>query len=296
MTPLLLAAMAAAGVFLLVLPHPVAGGPAGQDRRGHLRRLFGKADEQLGRWLRQAGGASVTPAQLLTTSTVAGAVGVALSSSVLGFGLPSLLIGALSATLPGATWRRRRAARRRAASEAWPRLIEELRVLTGPAGRPIPQALLEIGLRGPFELRPAFAAAQREWAMTTDVARMMSVLKHELADPVADATCETLLIAVLAGGDVDERLAALAEDRRNDERERKEAHAKQAGARLARAFVVIVPAGMAVAGLNVGDGAAAYRTPAGQLLVAGAIGLIAVCWWWATMIMRLPEPDRVLDR
>lgn len=297
MTALLLAALAAAGVSLLMLPtehHGVAA--SGADGVGPFRRLLRRTDERIGRWLRQAGGLSVTPLQFLLTSTAAAVIGTAATSSVLGFGIAAVLLGLIIGTAPGAVWRRRRAARRRAASEAWPRLIEELRVLTGPAGRPIPQALLEVGLRGPTEVRPAFVAAQREWAMSTDVSRMMAVLKRELADPVADATCETLLIAVLAGGDVDDRLAALAEDRRSDERERKEAHAKQAGARLARGFVVIVPAGMALAGLNVGDGSNAYRTPQGQVLVAGAVALVAACWWWATRIMRIPEARRVLDR
>ncbi len=297
MISLLLAAMAAAGVTLLVLPSRSGHDRTqGSEGAGRLRRLVDRSEELFGRWLRQAGGPNVTPAQFVVSSVVTAGIGLVLAAGVVGFGLPAGLLAAFAATIPGAVWRRRRATRRRAATEAWPRLIEELRVLTGPAGRPIPQALLEVGLRGPTELRPAFLAAQREWAMSTDVSRMMGVLKRELADPVADATCETLLIAVLAGGDVDERLAALAEDRRNDERERKEAHAKQAGARLARGFVIVVPAGMALAGLNVGDGSAAYRAPTGQFLVAGAVALVAVCWWWATRIMRLPEPQRVLDR
>jgi tight adherence protein B len=98
------------------------------------------------------------------------------------------------------------------------------------------------------------------------------------------------------GGDLDARLEALAADRRRDLQDRKEADAKQAGARLARWFVVLVPAGMAMAGLNVGDGRAAYHTPVGQLLVAVGIGLVVGCWWWAGRIMHLPDDERVFDR
>jgi tight adherence protein B len=168
-------------------------------------------------------------------------------------------------------------------------------VLVGPVGRPIPQAFLEVGLRGPDELRPAFRSAQREWALTTDFERTVTVLKERLADPTADATCETLLVAHEVGGDIDARLEALAEDRRRDLRDRKEADAKQAGARLARWFVVLVPAGMALAGLNVGDGSAAFRTTGGQVLVMMGIGLVVVCWWWAGRIMQVPEDERVFD-
>lgn len=294
MNAALLAATAAAGVALLVLPERAKR--PDPDGRGARARLLDRADDRVRRWLRQAGGPNVTPVQLVTSSVAAAILAAAAASSLLGTGVPSFLLGVLAAFVPAAVWRRRRLSRRRVTSDAWPRLIEELRVLIGPGGRPIPLALLEVGRRGPVEVRPAFAAAQREWSMSSDPDRMIQVLRRELADPVADAVCETLLVAIAAGGDVDHRLAALADDRRRDARERNEAHAKQAGARLARWFVVAVPAGMAVAGLNVGDGAAAYRTPTGQVLVVAAIAIVVLCWWWATRILRLPEPRRVLGR
>ena len=93
--------------------------------------------------------------------------------------------------------------------------------------------------------------------------------------------------------DLDRRLAALVEDRIQDTQGRKDARAKQAGARFARRFVVLVPIGMALAGMQVGEGRAAYATPAGQVAALVAIGLVAACWMWAGRIMQLPEPERV---
>ena len=209
--------------------------------------------------------------------------------------LPGPVIGAFAATLPVATYRRRRAVRRQRARESWPRLIDEIRILTGSAGRSIPQALFEVGRAGPNELRPAFDAAHREWLLSTDFARTVTVLKEQLADPTADATCETLLIAhELGGTDLDRRLDDLALDRRADTQGRKDAQAKQAGVRFARRFVLIVPLGMAVVGLSIGTGRSAYETPLGQVVVVAALGLIALCWAWAGHIMRLPDEERVL--
>jgi tight adherence protein B len=119
-------------------------------------------------------------------------------------------------------------------------------------------------------------------------------LKQRLADPTADATCETLLVAHDLGGiDLDRRLAALAEDRLADVEGRKEAQARQAGARFARRFVLIVPFGMALAGMSVGTGRAAYRTAEGQLAVLLALMIIGACWVWAGRIMALPDERRV---
>ena len=287
MTGLLLAALAAVGVHLLVVP----GRPPKPDRPSAAGVLARRARALLA----QAGLDDVSPQQFVAASLVVGAAATVPAVALFGPGFAALIIGLGAAAAPAAAWRRRREAARRAARESWPRLIEELRVMTGSAGRSIPQALIDVGLNGPAELRPAFRAAQREWALTTDFPRMISVLKERLADPTADAACETLLVAAEVGGDVDRRLAALAEDRRHDLLGRKEAHAKQAGARFARWFVVLVPAGMAFAGLSVGDGRAAYRTPQGQLFVAVGVAMVAACWWWASRVMHLPEPERVFD-
>ena len=153
-----------------------------------------------------------------------------------------------------------------------------------------------MGRRAPAEMRPAFASAQREWLLSTDFARTITVLKGALADPTADAACETLLVAHEVGGsDLDRRLEALIEDRIRDAQGRKDARAKQAGARFARRFVLIVPAGMAMAGMSVGTGRAAYQTAAGQALVVVAIAMVIACWVWAGRIMVVPEEQRVFD-
>ncbi len=183
------------------------------------------------------------------------------------------------------------------AAQAWPSLIEEIRVLTASAGRSVPQALFEAGARAPVELRDAFDAAHREWLLSTDFSRTIAVLEEQLADPTADATCETLLVAhEIGGSDLDRRLEALADDRVADVQARKDAAARQAGARFARRFVLLVPFGMAAAGLSVGTGRHAYQSDAGQLLVTLGILLVIGCWLWAGSIMRLPAERRVFER
>src|SRR5690606_4725073 len=128
--------------------------------------------------------------------------------------VPALAVALFAGAAPVTSYRLRRARRIAVAREAWPAMIEEIRLRTGSLGRSIPQALFEVGERGPVEMRPAFEAAHREWLLTTDLERTLDVLKDRLADPTADVTCETLLVAHEVGGaEVGRRLAALAEDR-----------------------------------------------------------------------------------
>ena len=173
-------------------------------------------------------------------------------------------------------------------------MIEEMALLTGSLGRSVPQALFEVGARGPEEMRGAFEAARREWMLTTDFARTVAVLKARLADATADAACETLLVAPEVGGtDLERRLAALVDDRVADVQGRKDAVARQAGVRFARRFVLLVPVGMALAGLSIGNGREAFSTPGGQLAALLGVGVVIACWLWSGRIMRLPDEERV---
>ena len=282
----------AAGVFHLytavVLRWPGLGpGPRVAGRPMRARRWA--AD-----WLVQAGLGDVDPREFsLVTAALAG-LGVVGGLAVFGGSLPALVIGLSLGAAPLASYRVRRHRRRAAAQEAWPRLIEEIRILTSALGRSVPQALFEAGRRAPEGLQPAFAAAQREWLLSTDFERTVGVLKAGLADPTADAACETLLVAHEVGGtDLDRRLEALIEDRVIDVQGRKDARAKQAGVRFARRFVLLVPAGMAFVGLSIGNGRAAYATPWGQSMVALGIAGIVGCWLWAGRLLKLPEEERV---
>ena len=92
----------------------------------------------------------------------------------------------------------------------------------------------------------------------------------------------------------DRALTALVDDRIRDQQGRKDAKAHQAGAAFARRFVLVVPLGMALIGLSIGDGRRAYATSTGQLLVLVGLAVVVGCWVWAGQIMRLPAEQRVL--
>jgi len=245
-------------------------------------------------WLTQAGLEDVRTAEFAAVMGVLFVGGAAVAFVLFGSLVPALVVGGFAASYPVASYRARRQRTRRRAGEAWPRMIEEIALLSGSLGRSVPQALFEVGAGAPAEMRPAFAAAQREWLISTDFARTIAVLKSRLADATADATAETLLVAHEVGGtDLDRRLAALVEDRIAHLQGRKDAEAKQAGVRFARRFVLFVPFGMALAGLSIGEGRRAYESTGGQVGVVAALTMVIGCWIWSGRIMRLPEEERV---
>ena len=227
----LLAVMAGYGTYLvytaLVLGFRGLGPGSGRLAGAPSRR------PRLADFLVQAGLERVRVGEFLAVEVVLFTVASAAGYLVYGGVWASLAVGLVAAGIPIASARSRRRARRDLARETWPRMLEEIRLQVVSLGRSIPQALLAVGLRGPEEMRPAFAAAQREWLISTDLDRTLDVLKGQLADPTADAVCETLLIAHEVGGtDVDQRLRALIDDRIMDLQGRKDAKAKQAGVRF----------------------------------------------------------------
>ncbi|HET9690851.1 MAG TPA: hypothetical protein VFP61_06840 [Acidimicrobiales bacterium] len=292
----LAAAAAGYGVHLLFTAvvqgwRGVGPGPARPGRRRGGWRTGGTGD-----WLRQAGLDEVGAGQFALTVAAVGVAGATVAWVLFGGVLPALVAGTFAGSFPVAGARARRLRRLEDARAAWPRMLEELRLRTGSLGRSVPQALFEVGRRAPTPLVAAFAAAEREWLLSTDLARTLEVLKAGLADPTADTVCETLLIAHEVGGrELDLRLADLVDDRVADLQSRRDAATKLAGVRFARRFVLVVPLGMAVAGLSIGTGRAAYQTAGGQLAVA--VGLLAVvaCWAWSGRLLRLPSEPRVFQ-
>jgi len=288
-TGLLMSLAGAYGVFLL---YTAAIGRDPSSRSRLVRRHHPR--HSAGDWLTQAGLADVRPAEFALVVGVL-AVGGGLTGFALFAGVvPAAVLAGFAATAPVAWYRARRGRLRSESQEAWPHMIEELRLLTGSLGRSVPQALFEVGRSAPDEMRNGFETAHREWLLSTDFERALAVLKTSLADDTADVVAETVLVGhELGGNDLERRLHSLADDRVLDLQHRKDACAQQAGVRFVRRFVLVVPFGMALAGMTVGNGRDAYRSDFGQTAVVVAIAMVIVCWLWAGRLLRLPEHERV---
>jgi tight adherence protein B len=282
-----LAVLGGTGVYCLysaaVIGRVRLRGGIGGRRRGRLRA-----------WTTTMGLDRVRPTELIAVTAVLGSLGAIAGRSIFGGSWAAVTMGLSAALIPVVSSRTRHRMRLEQARDAWPRMIEQIRLQIVSLGRSVPQALLDVGLRAPDMMRPAFDDARREWSMSTDLDRTLEVLKAGLAEPTADAVCETLLIAHETGGtDVDARLRDLLEDRIVDVQGRRDARARQAGVRFARLFVLLVPLGMALVGLGIGEGRAAYATSGGQAAIVVAFVLMGGCWWWAGRLLRLPDERRV---
>lgn len=208
--------------------------------------------------------------------------------------VPAVTIGLVSAVLPVLLLRS--AARRRATAlrEVWPEAVDHINSAIR-AGLSLPEALVQLGRKGPEVLRPAFIDFSRDYQASGDFAASLDRLKVRLADPVGDRIVEALRITRDVGGtDLGALLRTLAAFLREDARTRAELEARQSwtvnAARMALAAPWLVLALMSTRP----QAAQAYDTPAGfvMILVGAVVSLIA--YRVMLLIARLPQDERVL--
>jgi tight adherence protein B len=230
-----------------------------------------------------------------------------LAACAIAFVLVGLLVAATTRVLPVAycfaamaaygpvALVRMRARRRRASlRDLWPDAVDNI-VSGVRAGLALPEALAQLGRRGPEELRPAFAAFAEDYRTTGRFDDCLDRLKDRLSDPVGDRLLESLRMAREVGGsDLGRLLRTLSGFLREDSRTRAELETRQGwtvnAARLAVAAPWIVLAMLS----SRPESIQAYSSGRGVIvLVAGAL-VCAVAYRLMVRIGRLPEDERVL--
>ena len=118
-------------------------------------------------------------------------------------------------------------------------------------------------------------------------------LKTALADPVADRIIETLRMARQVGGTkLGTVLRALASSVREEAALRAEVDARQSWVRAAAVLGVIAPWVVLVLLASRPEGARAYSSPEGILLVLGGAAVSVVAYRLMLRLGRLPEQAR----
>lgn len=237
---------------------------------------------------------TVPPAAVPALSAGLGLVVSAALWAVSGAVVPSVTIGAVTSVLPVVVLRA--AARRRttALREVWPEAVDHVNSAIR-AGLSLPEALVQLGRKGPEPLRPAFVDFSRDYQASGDFGASLDRLKVRLADPVGDRIVEALRITRDVGGtDLGALLRTLAAFLREDARTRAELEARQSwtvnAARMALAAPWIVLALMATRP----QAAQAYDTPAGLVMILVGAAVSVVAYRIMLLIARLPQDERVL--
>jgi tight adherence protein B len=207
----------------------------------------------------------------------------------------ALAFALLAAYLPFAVVSGRARRRQRDLAEVWPEAVDNLASAVR-AGLSLPEALTQLGHRGPEPLREPFLAFADDYQVTGRFGDSLDRLKQRLADPVGDRVVEGLRIARdVGGGELGSLLRNLSGYLRDDARTRSELESRQAwtvnGARLAVAAPWLVLL-MLCFQRNV---ISRYASTAGIVVLAVGGVLCLVAYRLMVRIGRLPTERRVLS-
>jgi tight adherence protein B len=258
------------------------------------RRPTERRPGRLAELIVQAGIQRVTPGGLVLSSLGLGAF-VALAFYVVTAAAPvGLCFGLFAAGLPVAlvSWQ----AKRRAAvmRELWPDVVDHIRSAIR-AGLSLPEALMQLGYKGPEQLRGMFLEFAADYRSGGSFSVALDRLKERLSDPVADRIVEALRLTTEVGGsDLGRLLGTLSEFLRESARTRSELEARQSWTVNAARLAVAAPWIVLLLMSTRPEAMAAYARPAGLAVLIAGLAVSAFCYRLMLRIGALPQEERVL--
>ena len=147
----------------------------------------------------QAGLTSLSAGNVVAGCVIAFVVVTVFALATTGVAPVAVCFGAIAGWAPLALVRARARRRRTHLRDLWPDAVDN--IASGVrAGLALPEALAQLAVRGPEELRPAFASFAQDYRTTGRFQECLDALKDRLADPVGDRLVESLRIAREVGG------------------------------------------------------------------------------------------------
>ena len=279
----LLGVMLAAGVVLCASPWlwPLSERTPRPARRGRLVRL-----------IEEAGLAAVPVRTVVAVIVAAALVSASLVWLVTGLAVLAVLAALAGGSAPVALLHGRRLRLRKARRQLWPDVCDLL-IAAIRVGLSLPDAVASLSESAPSMLRPAFATFARDLRATGRFESSIDRLKSTLADPIADRIIETLRMARQVGGtDLTGVLRALSTSVRADAALRGEVEARQSWIRGAAVLGAVAPWVVLALLVLRPEGAQAYGTPEGAVVIAVGAVVCFVAFRIMLRIGRLPEPRR----
>ncbi|WP_456698285.1 type II secretion system F family protein [Aeromicrobium sp. P5_D10] len=277
-----------AGVGVLLVSWAIAE-PGWRPHRRARRR-----ESRITDLLARAGVDGVTPVQFIALCAAAFGLAAIVMMGLSGVAAIGVVFGAMAAAIPVSVLRGRAVRRLREHAEMWPDAVDNLTSAVR-AGLSLPEALIQLGERGPDGLRGPFEKFGHDYQSTGRFNESLDRLKFRLADPVGDRVVEALRMArEVGGGDLGRMLRSLSGFLREDLRTRGELESRQSwtvnGARLAVAAPWIVLTLMCLQGEVVSR----FATGIGLIVLASGAVLCLVAYRLMMWIGRLPAERRIL--
>ncbi len=242
----------------------------------------------------QAGVTGVTTGALVGAAAGLGAMVSLVAAGLTHSAVIGLCFGAMSMRAPFAVIHARARTRGNSMREVWPEAVDHL--ASGVrAGLSLPEALTQLGDRGPVEIRAPFAIFAADYRASGRFEESLDALKARLADPVADRIVESLRVTRDVGGsDLGRVLRTLSGFLREDARTRGELEARQSWTVNAARLAVVAPWTVLLVLSSRREAAEAYNSPAGVTVLIFGAAMTVAAYRLMIRVGRLPIENRVM--
>ena len=250
--------------------------------------------ERTGELLAQAGYPAIRAQQLFALCAVSAVVVLLLVAGVSRSPSIAVAFAGFAGYAPIALVKVRRRQRTVELRDVWPDVVDNLASAVR-AGMSLPEAVAQVAIRGPEQLREPFQAFAEDYRASGRFGECLDRLKSQLADPVADRIIESLRVAREVGGtDLGRLLRTLSQFLREDARTRAELETRQGWTVNAARLALCAP--WAVLGMLAlrPETVVAYNSPTGVLVLAVGGGVSLLAYRVMLRIARLPDEERVL--
>ena len=246
----------------------------------------------LRQWLDECGLASVSWGVIAVSIVSIVLVVVGVVSALVPIPVVAPIAGVASVAIPIAVMDSSRSRRRRAATAAWPGIIDAIRMALR-AGLPVHDAIRAAHNQVPAGWRAGWSDAVALASAGTPMDRVLRELRRELADPIGDRLCETIGIALDVGGtELPTVLDELARSVRAEQLIRREAVARQSWVKHAARLGSVAPWIVVVMLATRPDARDAFSSAAGASLLVACAGATVVAFVMMSALGRLPDPPR----
>lgn len=195
-------------------------------------------------------------------------------------------------------WLKTKSKRSDQLDEFWPSYLDRTRSKIISSSRALPYIFFDQEFIGStFEdelLRPG----RREFENSGDIQKAIVAIWKNADHNITNLVCSSLYdIRGATTSQVETHLNTIAETIRAHNSLDNEARAKLAGVRTTRAFILIIPIGMALVGLSFAGSIKPFLLPSSIVQEAFAASVLIGCWLWSSNLMKFPSwPVRKFDK
>ncbi len=219
------------------------------------------------------------------------------------------MAGLACAWLAGFTWKpafslgiafavglylRHRQVKKRRQSElpsSWPWYLERVRSKMLASSRSVAYVFFEEDVPDFQFLGKLLHEGRREFENSGNLTKSLeTVWEMGEGEETTSYVCESLLDTLgSTSSQIENQLAIISSTIRSRNELRQETHSRLAGVRTARTFIVIIPLGMALAGVSFAGSLRPFLSPSSLLQLLAGLAITVLCWYWSSRLMAFPS-------